>query len=190
MIKKILDNFVSIDKAAARFVMAKFDEWKQLGVTNPAEVFDQICEEGGHINFDVSVGCYLFGNMYNAQNGLAGELANTSRVIGLSKSEDGHYYLAQTTSGSSYLLLEPYTPSMDIYERLEKIIEVAPEPLVEYLRKSVPFWAPERLPENLTVAVNRLVTPSSDDPVSVKVYALLCDVTETEMLRMFKAKGL
>lgn len=66
---------------------------------------------------------------------------------------------------------------------------VAPEPLKSELMHRAPFWAPEVSWERLTYLVNKTIAPDSTSPVVVRVYALLCDCTEEEMLRRFKADG-
>ncbi|MFR2570759.1 MAG: hypothetical protein ACLS90_03525 [Clostridia bacterium] len=71
-----------------------------------------------------------------------------------------------------------------------QIMEVAPEQLATKLERNSGFWAPEDLWYNLSEYVNQYVKPSSKDPQSIKIYAILCDCTETEMKSRFEADGI
>ena len=71
-----------------------------------------------------------------------------------------------------------------------RIMEVAPEQLATKLNKSAIFWSPECRWEDLTQYVNRYVQPSSKDPQSIKVYAILCDCSEAEMKARFEEYGI
>ena len=71
---------------------------------------------------------------------------------------------------------------------LHDIAEAAPE-LKEDLEGRANFWAPEILWYNLTVYVNKHVTPSSSSPTAIKVYSILCDCSEEEMKRRFEENG-
>jgi len=71
-----------------------------------------------------------------------------------------------------------------------QIMEVAPEQLATKLAQNVWLWAPEILWYNLSVYVNKYVEPSSLDPQSIKVYAILCDCSEAEMKARFEADGI
>lgn len=71
-----------------------------------------------------------------------------------------------------------------------QIMEVAPEQLATKLEQNSGFWAPEILWYNLSQYVNKYVEPSSKDPQSIKVYAILCDCSEAEMKARFEADGI
>lgn len=186
--KKILDNYLSVDRKGFDFIAEHCDEWAEKGVTNPTEVLSQIAEAGGHLTMDGAiVGEYLLGNMYNPKLGLSGEVWVTSKVVNLKK-DDMDRPIAETSSGSLYLLLDALKPRS--FETVaSEIMILAPEPLRNYLRDRVSFWAPEICWTNLTNAVNRYLKPSSTDKTTVAIYAILCNCTEEEMIRQFKADG-
>ena len=71
-----------------------------------------------------------------------------------------------------------------------KIMEVAPEQLATNLEQNSGFWAPEICWSNLSQYVNKYLEPSSKDPQSIKVYAILCDCSEAEMKTRFEADGI
>ena len=72
----------------------------------------------------------------------------------------------------------------------KEIIEVAPEILAYKLERDSGFWAPEIRWIRLTNYVNDYVIPSSKDPRSIKVYAILCDCSEGEMKETFENDGI
>lgn len=186
--KKILDNYLSVDAKGFKFIADHCDEWSEKGITSPSEVFDEIAEAGGRLFMKGAiVGEYLLGNMYNPKLGLSGEVWVTSKVVSLEEDEKGRP-VAKTSSGSSYLLLDEMKPR-SFEAVVMAIMEVAPDSLRMYLRDHVPFWAPEIRWENLTNAVNRYVTPSSTNLTTVTVYAILCDCTEEDMIRRFREEG-
>lgn len=78
----------------------------------------------------------------------------------------------------------------DFTDVLDQIIEVGPQNLVDEIRASINFWAPEVEWDKLNEYVNRFVTPSSRDPQSVAVYAILCDCSDAEMKLRFEADNL
>ncbi len=53
------------------------------------------------------------------------------------------------------------------------------------LRQEVNFWSPESLFNNLSLFINRNVLKDSENPNSVKVYAILCNKSEDEIRQMF-----
>ncbi len=71
-----------------------------------------------------------------------------------------------------------------------QIMKVAPEQLATKLEQNSRFWAPEILWYNLSEYVNKYVKPSSKNPQSIKVYAILCDCSEAEMKARFEANGI
>ena len=71
-----------------------------------------------------------------------------------------------------------------------QIMKVAPEQLATKLEQNSGFWAPEILWYKLSQYVNKYVEPSSKDPQSIKVYAILCDCSEAEMKARFEADGI
>ena len=77
----------------------------------------------------------------------------------------------------------------DFYQIAGKIAQCLPETLSKDLRIKMMFWAPEIQWAKLTYFVNDHVKPDSIDPVSVKIYALLCDKTEEAMKAEFIEKG-
>ena len=72
---------------------------------------------------------------------------------------------------------------MTVYK---KIMEVVPEELATKMERDSVFWAPEIVWYELSRYVNKYVAPSSKDPKSVKVYAILCDCSEAEMKARFE----
>ena len=73
---------------------------------------------------------------------------------------------------------------------LTKILDACPNTVLhDKLLSASPYWAPEILWHNLTRYVNTYMKPDSNDPVSVKVYAALCDLSEEEMQSRFKEDG-
>ncbi|MBR3134647.1 MAG: hypothetical protein IKG56_04210 [Clostridia bacterium] len=77
----------------------------------------------------------------------------------------------------------------DFYQIARKIAQCLPERLSKELRSKIMFWAPEIQWARLTYFVNDHIKPDSIDPVSVKIYALLCDKTEEDMKAEFIEKG-
>ena len=78
----------------------------------------------------------------------------------------------------------------DVMTVYNKIMEVAPKELATKLERDSGFWAPEIVWYNLSMYVNKYVTPSSKDSQAVKVYAILCDCSEAEMKARFEADNL
>ena len=70
-----------------------------------------------------------------------------------------------------------------------QIKKVGPKELVDALEQNVCFWAPEAVWEMLTVYVDKYVIPSSKDEKTIKIYAILCDCSETEMKARFEEAG-
>ena len=186
--KKILDNYISVNRAGYDFIAKNCYDWADAGITNPTNVFEGIVNAGGCLTKGAIVGQHLFGNMYNAENDLAGEVWVTAEVISL-ETDDNGFLWAKTKSGSSYLLLEAHKDRCFDVVYFE-ILGLAPDSLREYLESHAPFWAPEIVWVNLTNAINRFVEPSSSDKLAVSIYAVLCDCTEEEMIRRFKEDGL
>ena len=72
----------------------------------------------------------------------------------------------------------------------EQIIKAAPEILAYKLERDFGFWAPEIRWLRLSNYVNDYVIPSSKDPRSIKVYAILCDCSEEKMKETFERDGI
>ena len=76
---------------------------------------------------------------------------------------------------------------IDVYK---KILAACPNTiLAQKLESGSPFWAPEVTWFNLSRYVNNYMMPDSNNPVSVKVYAILCDLSEDDMIKKFKENG-
>ena len=182
-----LDNFQFIDRTAYVVAAEKCNSWAQAGLKNVATALDEMRLGGGTGGTQFWLGCHVVGNMVNPDKGLTGQIWVTSQVETIHGNDEEGYFII-TQSGTLYQLLKPFhmrTPG----EALDQVMAVAPEELKLYLEESVPFWPPERFFENLSRAVNDLVDPSSTDPVSVNVYAALCNCSEEEMINRFIADG-
>lgn len=66
-------------------------------------------------------------------------------------------------------------------ERAQLIIEALPENLHKKLTKELVYWAPETMLSYINSFVNSHVPKSASDPVSVRVYAAVCGVSELSM---------
>ena len=74
----------------------------------------------------------------------------------------------------------------DFYQVVAKITdELSPE-LVDQLNKSIVLWAPYIYWKNLSEWVRSYVKPDSSDPRSIKIYGVLYDIPEEEVLFLFK----
>lgn len=78
----------------------------------------------------------------------------------------------------------------DFMTVFNNILAIAPEELANVLSKRVGYWAPEILWYNLSVYVNKYVTPSSSDPQAIAIYAELCGLSLEEMKSKFESDGL
>ena len=187
--KKILDNYSSVDEQGAQVIAERCLKWQELGVSEPNQIIGEILAGGGTITNGVVIGEYLFGNMYNPDRtlGLIGSVWCTSIVLSTDKDDEGRQWVT-TASGSRYLLLGK-RPERSFEEILSRIYLIAPEPFAEYLEDHVSFWAPEIRWGNLTNAVKAYVEPSSKDPCAIEIYSLLCACTKSEMARRFEKDG-
>lgn len=66
-------------------------------------------------------------------------------------------------------------------ERAQLIIKSLPEDLSAKLAKELVYWAPETMLTFINSFVNTHVPKSASDPVSVRVYAAVCGVSEASM---------
>ena len=66
-------------------------------------------------------------------------------------------------------------------ERFNLIFQALPEELQEKLSHQSAYWAPEVLLLYTNAFVNSHVVKNADDPVSVRVYAAVCGVSEKAM---------
>jgi hypothetical protein len=66
-------------------------------------------------------------------------------------------------------------------ERAKLIIKSLPEDLSAKLAKELVYWAPEVMLSYVNSFVNTHVPKSASDPVSVRVYAAVCGVSEAVM---------
>jgi len=110
--KKILDNYLSVDQKGFELIAKRCNDWSKDEVEDPAEVFGEIIKAGGCLKGGAIAGWYLFGNMYNPEYGLSGAVWVTSKVVDLGKDMNGHLW-AETSSGSRYLLLDEHSSESD-----------------------------------------------------------------------------
>lgn len=66
-------------------------------------------------------------------------------------------------------------------ERVELILQALPEDLRLKLSKEMRYWAPEVLLLYTNSFVNSHVVKDAADPVSVRVYAAVCGLSELDM---------
>lgn len=66
-------------------------------------------------------------------------------------------------------------------ERFNLIFQALPEELQEKLTRQSAYWAPEVLLLYTNSFVNSHVVKNADDPVSVRVYAAVCGLSERDM---------
>ena len=72
---------------------------------------------------------------------------------------------------------------------LKKIYELLPEDLANKLNEKSKYWAPELCWNMLSQFLNDNITPSASDENSVRIYAVLCNMTEKEMREAFRVNG-
>ena len=77
----------------------------------------------------------------------------------------------------------------DITVVLKQLSDALPEELAQKLKFSSSFWAPELVWHNLSKFINHYVEPASNNEQSVKIYAILCDVSEEEMKQRMQDLG-
>ena len=70
-----------------------------------------------------------------------------------------------------------------------QIRELLPDDVAHQLTQKASYWAPEECWEKLSVFINNHIRPSASDETSVKIYALLCAKSETEMRKIFVENG-
>ncbi|MBQ1298422.1 hypothetical protein IIY24_01090 [Candidatus Saccharibacteria bacterium] len=112
--KKILDQYFSVDRAGFDFVADHCNEWACEGGIDLDEVVRMLKAEGVEMIEGVSGGRFLVGVMYNPDLGVNGEVWVTSMITGISLLANlddtrSSKLFARTNSGSEYLLLDPYT---------------------------------------------------------------------------------
>ena len=74
---------------------------------------------------------------------------------------------------------------MTPHERFTLILQALPEELQKKLIYQSAYWAPEVLLLYTNSFINSHVVKDAEDPVSVRVYAAVCGLSEKEMkLRM------
>ena len=66
-------------------------------------------------------------------------------------------------------------------EVYRQIMEVAPRDLAEKLEDNIGFWAPEVAWDKLEEYVSDNVFPTVNDPLSIKIYAILYGISEEDM---------
>ena len=66
-------------------------------------------------------------------------------------------------------------------QRAQLIIESLPENLREKIAKELVYWAPETMLSYINAFVNSHVPKSASNPISVRVYAAVCGVSELSM---------
>lgn len=66
-------------------------------------------------------------------------------------------------------------------KRTSLIIESLPEELKKELTKEMAYWAPEVTLAYLNAFVNSHIPKSADNPISVRVYAAVCGLSEEKM---------
>lgn len=113
--KKLL-NYAITDRAGFDYLANVIRKKKGLP-SDVRLVARDILDNGGLIGDIPHVGQYVWGNMWNADNGFNGEVGTTSRIEEVDKvSSIGGVYVVTTHSGSEYLLAHPARLSMGIEE--------------------------------------------------------------------------
>ena len=70
---------------------------------------------------------------------------------------------------------------MTPHERFALIFESLPEELQKKLVSQSAYWSPETLLSNINSFVNSNVVKNANDPVSVRVYAAVCGLSERDV---------
>jgi len=113
--KKLL-NYATTDRAGFDYLANVIRKEKGLP-SDVRPVARGIMDNGGLIGDIPHVGQYVWGNMWNADNGFDGEVGTTSRIEKVEKvSSTGGVYAVTTRSGSEYLLAQPARLAMGIEE--------------------------------------------------------------------------
>ena len=81
------------------------------------------------------------------------------------------------------------TTSRQFIDVFHTIRELLPDDVAFKLTQRASYWAPEECWEKLSVFINNHIRPSASDETSVKIYALLCAKSETEMRKIFVENG-
>jgi hypothetical protein len=66
-------------------------------------------------------------------------------------------------------------------EVYKQILKIAPRDLAEKLEDNIGFWAPEIVWDKLEEYVSDKVFPTVNDPLSIKIYAILYGISEEDM---------
>lgn len=112
--KKLL-NYATTDRAGFDYLANHIREKKGLP-SDVRPVARAILDNGGLIGDIPHVGQYVWGNMWNADNGFDGEVGTTSRIEKVDKVSSLGVYVVTTHSGSEYLLAHPAGLAMGIEE--------------------------------------------------------------------------
>ena len=78
----------------------------------------------------------------------------------------------------------------DFSKVYRNLLAILPKDLAEDLSYRTGYWAPEMFWYKLSQYINDNITPSSSNPLSIAVYAELCNLSPAQMKEKFEKDGI